>query len=76
MGIEPRLKNLYCSGKTDVSFLGLVHRMAANKLENVYKVHPRYKELERQVSIQGAYNLVLKISNYEKKEYLKKNISS
>jgi len=50
--------------------------MAANKLENVYKVHSRYKELERQVSTQGAYNLVLKISNYEKKEYLRKNTSS
>lgn len=44
-----KLKNLYWAGKTDVfCFLGLVHGRAANKLENVHKVHNRYKKPERQ----------------------------
>lgn len=71
MGTEPRLassKTYTGQGKRDVScFLELVPRRVANKVENVYKVHSRYKD--RSPSIQGAYNLVLKVSNYEQKEY-------
>lgn len=45
---------------------------AENKLVSIeHKAHSRYREPQLQVSIEGAYNLVLNKSNHEKIRLLK-----